>query len=564
TKKKKPQKADTSDICAKGPSSRRKIEKVTRSYRLISHLKKSMLRNCMKLNFVKLYSRNFNQLHTVTMNSATDTCRKDINIIFQSAVKSVEPKKLIERTISVKQTDGNCTLTVGDMCYDINRNVYVVGFGKAVSGMARAIDDCLNDHIVKGIISIPNGTHQTLTQAGKQNLLVDSSSKIKAYEGGGSALQPLPCPPITLEDELEITKTLSRNGASITELNVVRKNIEILKGGGLVQAAYPAKVLTLIMSDVIDDPLDIICSGPTVPDPSSPQECLQIFQHLGIENQVPASILKFLKETIVESDKPEYELPSDSSDLNIKNKQKECWQNVQNVIVGNNKIALTSAKEKSESLGYIPIVLTSRLSGEAKSVGKMFAKLAKYISLSFGCKQSDKVSDELVKLELELFNYNLLKESLKDIITITNTAYATGKAVCLIAGGETTVNVTGQGQGGRNQEMAVSCGMELWELFTKKKVFGYHVAFLSGGTDGQDGPTDVAGGLVTEDFISDCMDEDVDVQYYLDNNDTYNLFKRIKNGSGFVKTGLTGTNVMDIQILIVKQRNIDKGSMSSL
>lgn len=559
-----------------------------------------MLRNCMKLNFVKLYSRNFNQLHTVTMNSATDTCRKDINIIFQSAVKSVEPKKLIERTISVKQTDGNCTLTVGDMCYDINRNVYVVGFGKAVSGMARAIDDCLNDHIVKGIISIPNGTHQTLTQAGKQNLLVDSSSKIKAYEGakdnmpdkeahntaiqiqklvqqltqkdlllvlisgGGSALQPLPCPPITLEDELEITKTLSRNGASITELNVVRKNIEILKGGGLVQAAYPAKVLTLIMSDVIDDPLDIICSGPTVPDPSCPQECLQIFQHLGIENQVPASILKFLKETIVESDKPEYELPSDSSDLNIKNKQEECWQNVQNVIVGNNKIALTSAKEKSESLGYIPIVLTSRLSGEAKSVGKMFAKLAKYISLSFGCKQSDKVSDELVKLELELFNYNLLKESLKDIITITNTAYATGKAVCLIAGGETTVNVTGQGQGGRNQEMAVSCGMELWELFTKKKVFGYHVAFLSGGTDGQDGPTDVAGGLVTEDFISDCMDEDVDVQYYLDNNDTYNLFKRIKNGSGFVKTGLTGTNVMDIQILIVKQRNIDKGSMSSL
>lgn len=559
-----------------------------------------MLRNCMKLNFVKLYSRNFNQLHTVTMNSATDTCRKDINIIFQSAVKSVEPKKLIERTISVKQTDGNCTLTVGDMCYDINRNVYVVGFGKAVSGMARAIDDCLNDHIVKGIISIPNGTHQTLTQAGKQNLLVDSSSKIKAYEGaknnlpdkeahntaiqiqklvqqltqkdlllvlisgGGSALQPLPCPPITLEDELEITKALSRNGASITELNVVRKNIEILKGGGLVQAAYPAKVLTLIMSDVIDDPLDIICSGPTVPDPSSPQECLQIFQHLGIENQVPASILKFLKETIVESDTPEYELPSDSSDLNIKNKQKECWQNVQNVIVGNNKIALTSAKEKSESLGYIPIVLTSRLSGEAKSVGKMFAKLAKYISLSFGCKQSDKVSDELVKLELELFNYNLLKESLKDIITITNTAYATGKAVCLIAGGETTVNVTGQGQGGRNQEMAVSCGMELWELFTKKKVFGYHVAFLSGGTDGQDGPTDVAGGLVTEDFISDCMDEDVDVQYYLDNNDTYNLFKRIKNGSGFVKTGLTGTNVMDIQILIVKQRNIDKGSMSSL
>lgn len=318
------------------------------------------------------------------------------------------------------------------------------------------------------------------------------------------------------------------------------------------------------MSDVIDDPLDVICSGPTVPDPSSPQECLQIFQHLGIENQVPASILQFLKETIVESNKPKYELQSDSPDLNIQNKQEECWQNVQNVIVGNSKIALTSSKEQAESLGYIPFVLTSRLSGEARDVGKMFAKLAKYISLSFGCKQSEKVSDELVKLELELCNQNLSKESLKDIITITNMAYATSQAVCLIAGGETTVNVTGQGRGGRNQEMAVSCAMELWKLFTKRKIFGYHIAFLSGGTDGQDGPTDVAGGMVTEGFISECEDVEVNVQSYLDNNDTYNLFKRIKNGSGFVKTGLTGTNVMDVQILIVRPRKIDMGSTSSL
>lgn len=129
-----------------------------------------MLRNCLKFNLVHLYSRNLSQLHTLTMSSAADvdTCKKDINTIFQSAIKSVEPKKLIERTVSVTQTGGNCTLTVGDMRYDINKNVYVVGFGKAVSGMARAIDDCLHDHIVKGIISIPNGSHQTLTKAGKQ------------------------------------------------------------------------------------------------------------------------------------------------------------------------------------------------------------------------------------------------------------------------------------------------------------------------------------------------------------------------------------------------------------
>lgn len=231
------------------------------------------------------------------------------------------------------------------------------------------------------------------------------------------------------------------------------------------------------------------------------------------------------------------------------------WSHVQNVIIGSNSIATQAARNLASSLGYVPVILTNTLHGQAKIAAYMLAKLAKYLVLTFsdcGTKQIDK---DLTAAELDLISCGLAKSDLKKMEEAVSQANNSHKAVCVICGGETTVHVTGTGKGGRNQEMALTFALQLNEQLADtdtKYIEDYHVELLSAGTDGQDGPTDAAGAVVNRDIIDLATKSQLNVKEYLDNNDSYNLFKLLAEGKHLVQTGLTGTNVMDIQILIVQ------------
>ncbi|KAL5015435.1 hypothetical protein ScPMuIL_009705 [Solemya velum] len=494
----------------------------------------------------------------------TMAVREDILNIFNSAIESVLPRQMVERVVSLSE-DG-CSLTVNNEKFLLKKNVYVVGFGKAVSGMARAIDDLLHDHIIKGIISIPVGSSEHLTMKGKSDLLVGENSKIEVHEGaeqnlpdeaavraslairdlvsdlteedvlivlisgGGSALLTAPCPPITLRDMITVTRMLSTAGATIFELNTIRKNLELLKGGKLLEMALPAKVISLVLSDVVGDQLDMIASGPTQPNFSSAEECLKIIEKYDLGNKVPTSIIEFIQKKVESGVRPA--VPSDT------------WPGTTSII-GSNDFATTIACSKAAELGYFPFLMGNSLEGEANTVGQMFGKLAKFISLSF---TSQPNNSRVKALQAELIGkFDVPKSTLSSISSLISKAFSAGHGICLVSGGETVVNVKGTGTGGRAQQMVLSTAVQLNEFsFTN-----CHVEFLSGATDGMDGSSDAAGAVVNPDFIKQAQLMGLDPELYLNNNDSSNLFKAVDKGSSLVVTGLTGTNVMDIQIMIV-------------
>ncbi|XP_060072763.1 glycerate kinase-like [Ylistrum balloti] len=538
------------------------------------------VRNCSQ--FTTNLNLNMGSKETSSKSSdVTDIQRIHVNKIFKRSTDAVMPRKMIERVLELSE-DGE-TLTVEGRKYALDKNVIVVGFGKAVMGMARSVDDLLGQHIIKGAISVPYGCCELLSCAGKCDQLLAPDSKITVYEGaknnlpdkeshqaaeaiwdlvknsnknnlllvlvsgGGSALLPLPQPPITLEESAELTNILSTHGATINDLNIVRKQTEVLKGGGLARDAKPCKVICLIISDVIGDKIDIISSGPTVPDPSSPHLCLDIFRRLGVSKLIPKSVNDTLMKKMSEE---RYTMNSRNTGTSTSENNLQEYSHVQNVIVGSNVIATETALRTANSIDYISAILSSKLDGEARFVGTVFAKLAKYMILCFGYLPSDAGSPDLVAAELEICKY-LPKNVLKQMATISDEAHNVGKGVCIITGGETVVNVTGNGRGGRNQEMAVACAMELDNIMPAKLTNAYQVTFLSCGTDGQDGPTPAAGAVVDIQFVQQCRESGYNVAKYLDDNDTFSLLEAVNGGKNLVMTGITGTNVMDIQLLLI-------------
>ncbi|XP_062569504.1 glycerate kinase-like [Saccostrea cucullata] len=512
---------------------------------------------------------------------------KELRDILDAAISSVLPSEMIERALKV---EGN-SLHVGGQEYTLDNNVYVVGFGKAVAGMARAVEDQLQHHLISGILSVPHGLGHTLKELGKMDLWPRENTKLKVMEGaknnlpdndaqtaavsikklvstltdqhilivlisgGGSALLPLPCPPITLEEEVSLTKMLSQNGATINDLNTIRKHIEELKGGGLAKAALPAQVISLILSDVVGDKLDIIASAPTVFNVSSPQMCMDIFKELKVQQQVPKSVKEFLFKKSVEFAKmPSLKKP----EAGYTTPWSE-FQHVKNFIVGNNTMATQAAENKAEELGLLPFVMSVSLEGEARHVGETFVDIAQYIALLYTYKPSrDGGSISLVQLELKLAQFGFEKTILNELNSIARKAYNCRKGVCVISGGETVVKVKGQGKGGRNQEMVLSFGICLEKAYAKEeKLNNFSIEFLSGGTDGQDGPTDATGAIADDKTGQRSAEQGLNMVSFLENNDSYSLFCELDEGSYIVKTGLTGTNVMDIQALIVKPKDFD-------
>jgi len=333
-------------------------------------------------------------------------------------------------------------------------------------------------------VSAAEEVHALLRELNARDLL------IVAISGGASALQCAPPEQIPLRAKQVTTDALLRAGATITELNAVRKHLSTLKGGRLAAHAYPATVVSLLLSDVIGDPLDVIGSGPTAPDSSTFGDALHVLEKYRLIDGVPVEVRKHLQAGAAGAVP---ETPKAGDPL---------FANVHNIVVGSNQIALGAAAAKAKELGYRPLILSSTMQGETRELARVHAQI--------------------------------LREVLR-------TGYPIGRPACILSGGETTVTVKGNGTGGRNQEFALAAAIEIAGL--------PDALVLSGGTDGTDGPTDAAGAIAAGDTVARAGRIGLDALQHLVANNSYPLFAALGD---LIKTGPTGTNVMDIHVLLAR------------
>ncbi len=429
--------------------------------------------------------------------------------ILLSALSAVDPENAVRKFL---KRDGNI-IKVGNAEYNLREfnRVFVTGAGKATAPMVSALENILYDSITYGAIVVKYGHALNLNkvevfEAGHpipdQNGLTGTNKIIScfsnlnptdlvvcAFSGGGSALFVSPVNGVSLEDKQKSTDILLKAGAPIEAINAVRKHLSRVKGGRFAKHLQPARVITLLLSDVVGDPLDVIASGPTVPDPTTFKECFKILSDYGIWHLLPSSVKKVFEEGIADM-VPETPKPGDPA-----------FKKVQNIIVGNNRLALNSASDCARKNGYEPIIITSRLQGEAREVAKVIGAIVEEI----GC------GDGMVK-----------------------------PPACLLLGGETTVTIKGNGKGGRNQELALALSIHL------RNLPGWS-GFVAG-TDGTDGPTDAAGAWIDSSTWKTAIQKGLDPSSYLANNDSYNFFDSM---GLLIKTGPTRTNVMDIICILI-------------
>ncbi|NXU34378.1 GLCTK kinase, partial [Drymodes brunneopygia] len=503
----------------------------------------------------------------------TMSLREHALSLFCGAVGTVRPAPMLKRALKLQ--GGRCPqLLVKGQAFPVKRDLYLVGFGKAVLGMAAAAEEILGDHLTRGIINVPLGIQESLQRAGMQEMLLKPHSKIQVIEGaknnlpdaealkgaaaiqelaegltaddlllvlisgrGGSALLPAPIPPILLEEKEKLTKMLASRGAAIQELNIVRKTLSVLKGGGLAQLAHPARVVSLILSDVIGDPLDIIASGPTAASSHSVQDCLQILTKYNLLHNLPKSVEMVLSSSPTKPTAPEN------------------YSHVSNIILGSNTLALEEAKRQAEGLGYAALVLSAAVHGEVSRVAMLYCQLIQLVCLGLASLREGPLRDELrgnlLQLAAELQIPGLdLGEFLQALRGL-----GPDRPVCILAGGETTVQLQGTGKGGRNQELALRVGLGLHRahaMGASSPQGKCEILFLSGGTDGQDGPTEAAGAFCSPGLVAEALQEGLNVEAFLRNNDSYTFFSQFQGGHHLLVTGLTGTNVMDIQAILIR------------
>ncbi len=426
--------------------------------------------------------------------------------IIDSSLRAVDPFELVNNQM---QLDGEKLVIQKKYLIDLSRydNIYLIGTGKGTAPMASAVEGLLGERITAGAIVVKYGHGQDLKkiklfEAGHpvpdQNGLDATKYILELVKktgpedlvivlltGGGSAL--LECLPdeISLSDLINLNRILLSCGASINEINTVRKHLSLVKGGRLAYAIAPAQTITLILSDVIGDPIESIASGPTAPDPTTYQQALEIIQKYQIQNKIGKSVIKYL------SDGKSGKI-ADTPDM-----MSPVFKRVQNIIIGNNRLAVEKAREIALSNGYKPLVLTDRMEGEVKEIARLIG--------------------------------GMIKSGIKSGIPEDSPA-------CLILGGEPTVTIHGKGLGGRNQEMALAVLLEMKDI---KEPF----YFCSIGTDGSDGPTEAAGAWIDQDTYGKVVKNNLDPVIYLKNNDSYHLFRKLNQ---LVITGPTRTNVMDL------------------
>ena len=435
-------------------------------------------------------------------------------VIFSRAVSAVDPAQRLKDMIRI-EGDRLLIRTEEDLervfRLDAFKKIFLIGTGKASVSMAQAIEEIFGDRITKGIITTKYGhilplektewiecghplpDQKGLEGARKVQALLKESGPgdlvIFLLSGGGSALLPLPAEGITLEEKQQVTQFLLDCGADIKEINTIRKHISQIKGGWLARWAFPSAVIGLILSDVVGDPLDVIGSGPTVPDVSTFEEAWDIFKKYDLIGRIPSSIRNHLlrgKEGKVE------ETPKPGE---------KTFEKVYNYLIGSNILALRAAETEASSLGLNTLILSSSIVGDTREAARFHAAIAKEV----------------------IFSGNPLP-----------------RPACIISGGETTVTVKGHGRGGRNQEFALAGALEINGL--------EKVVLLSGGTDGTDGPTDASGAVADHTTVRRARAAGLDPKAHLEKNDAYPFFQRLGD---LLITGPTHTNVMDVRILLV-------------
>jgi glycerate-2-kinase len=429
---------------------------------------------------------------------------------FEFALEAANPKNIMKNMLVLEGS----SLKVDKYSFDIEKfsHLYVVGGGKAAGPMSEALEEILGTNIDEGTVNIPHGNFpktkiikfyeashplpdQSSVEGTKRILSIAEEAQkddllICLISGGGSSLMSLPREGITLKEKQELTNALLKSGATINEINSVRKHLSGFKGGWLAKKAYPATVLNIILSDVVGDPLDTIASGPTVPDHTTFTQAKSALEKYDLWRNLPSSIRKIFEDgergLIQETAKP----------------KDSVFEKVHNVVVGNNRTATIAACQFLKSHGLNTVLLAATLEGEAKCVGGILA-------------------------------------------SIVNEIEASGNPLCkpaaVVVGGETTVRVVGKGLGGRNQELALAAALHL------KNNRDRAVVVASIGTDGVDGPTDAAGALVDGDTYYRATELGLRPESFLAENDSYNFFLKLGD---LIFTGKTGTNVNDISLII--------------
>ncbi len=436
--------------------------------------------------------------------------RHDAETIFNSALSAVNAFNAVKKHCRLE----NSTLYIDQSSFDLTyyKHIYIVGAGKASAQMGAAVEEILSPRITGGIINVKYGHtaalktiklveagHPIPDENGRNGAmailhLAEQAAKddliICLISGGGSALLPLPAPPLTLADKQKTIRTLLSCGAGINEINILRKHMSLIKGGHLAEKAYPATLITLILSDVVGNPLDIIASGLTTADPSTFDDCMDILNRYDIKHQIPVSVVEHIQNGI---DKKLPDTPKPGS---------RTFDKTINVIVGSNMEALSAGKKMAESLGYHTLIFSSLIEGDTREAAHTHAAIAKEIRL---------------------------------------TGNPVSPPACILSGGETTVFIKGKGKGGRNQEFALTAAFDIMNED--------RMVILSGGTDGTDGPTDAAGAVIDSGTIKKARDLQLNPYLFLENNDSYHFFK---STGDLLITGPTGTNVMDLRIVLVK------------
>ncbi|WP_457640790.1 glycerate kinase type-2 family protein [Persephonella sp.] len=429
--------------------------------------------------------------------------REDAVNIFLKSIEAVHPKNIIPENLSVKDR----TIYIQNKSFPIKDRLFIFGSGKASIEMAKAVENILSEHIAGGTvvcnytqklkkIKAIEGSHPVPTEKSIKagGILIEEISKLSEKDffiyllsGGSSALIEKPIDPITLEDFRKTTELLLKNSIPIEEINVIRKHISQIKGGRLGKKTK-ARGIVLVLSDVVGDDLFTIGSAPLYYDRSTYKDAYNILKKYHLLDEIPDSVKQVILNGVEGKieDTPKRENPK-----------------IKHFIIGSNFIALQKAKEIAEKKGYTAYIFTSLLKGEAREIAKSITAIGLEI----------KKTDNPVK-----------------------------KPVCILFGGETTVTVKGNGKGGRNQELCLSALKEI------KETDG--IVLLSGGTDGIDGNSDAAGSVISAESFHKAKKLDLNIDLYLENNNSYNFFK--KTGD-LIFTGKTGTNVMDIIIMIVEK-----------
>lgn len=435
--------------------------------------------------------------------------RAHLRRIAAAAIGAVDPAEAVR---AVVRRSGE-RLRIGGRTYDLPRvrRIIVIGGGKADAPMAAALEKILGGRITAGLISVKYGHGLPLRSVGVVEAghpLPDAAGQRAAgrilehaegagkddlviclISGGGSALLPAPVRGLGLPEKLEVTDLLLRSGATIQEINTVRKHLSRIKGGHLAAAAAPAQVAVLVLSDVLGNPLDAIASGPAVPDPTTFADALEVVRRYGLESRLPPAALDYLRRG-ARGEERETPKPGDPA-----------FARVHTVVIGSNEHAARAALAEARAQGYRAVLLTSFLEGEAREAARVLASIAR---------------------------------------SVQEAATPVAPPACIIAGGETTVTVRGQGKGGRCQEFALSAAHAI------RGRAGVLVGAF--GTDGTDGPTDAAGALADGATIERALAQGLDPAGSLERNDAYPFFAALGD---LIVTGPTRTNVNDLYVTLI-------------